>query len=222
MRDKIDAYVRDKMKSYGVSDAKLASELAEACRDEYKMQKDGGAEEEKAFGAAVCSVDGIIRNMVKPRNKYGFALGVGILALCVSVMEMLCSLLSRAVYFYNAEMIVAAAGFIIITVVYVAVARRNCRWFNFLFLGVIIISWLVTFFLLLPAFFFNYTPGSYQNLQLIFPCLFKISVHRDWMAAGEAIESYVFYSNFIVSLGVFISALVLYFKQKSALKTILS
>ena len=45
MNDKIGQYVRETMKSYGVSDRKLERELISACRDEYEMQLAGGAYE---------------------------------------------------------------------------------------------------------------------------------------------------------------------------------
>ena len=93
MNDKIGQYVRETMKSYGVSDRKLERELISACRDEYEMQLAGGAYEDEAFRAAVENIEEIAKSRISRRNKFAFALGMGILALCISVLEMLASLL---------------------------------------------------------------------------------------------------------------------------------
>ena len=93
MNDKIGQYVRETMKSYGVSDRKLERGLISACRDEYEMQLAGGAYEDEAFRVAVENIEEIAKSRIPRRNKFAFALGMGILALCISVLEMLASLL---------------------------------------------------------------------------------------------------------------------------------
>ena len=76
MNDKIGQYVRETMKSYGVSDRKLERELISACRDEYEMQLAGGAYEDEAFRAAVENIEEIAKSRISRRNKFAFALGM--------------------------------------------------------------------------------------------------------------------------------------------------
>ena len=102
MRDRIKSYVRETMKSYDVNDGKLAKELVSACYDEYEMQLSNGAGEEEAYAAAVANIEEIVKSKVSPRNKYTFALGMGVLALFLSAMEMIASLLVRNIEFHAA------------------------------------------------------------------------------------------------------------------------
>lgn len=71
------------MKGYGVSDRKLERELILACRDEYEMRLADGAYEDEAFRAAVENIEEIAKSRISRRNKFAFALGMGILALCI-------------------------------------------------------------------------------------------------------------------------------------------
>lgn len=213
MNDKIKKYVRDTMKSYGVCDYKLQRELISACCDEYSMQTANGATPYDAYEAAISNVDDIVKGMVKPGNKFGFSLGMGILALVISIGEMIASLLDN-VYFYNAEMAIVCAGWVIIMIIYAVVCRNRLRWYNFAILGVLLISWLVSFFCLFPYFFFNGPPGCWQRFYFIFPCVFERHMHRDWFADDEIWTNYVFYANFLVSFAVFITTLALFIHEK--------
>ena len=214
MNDKIGQYVRETMKSYGVSDRKLERELISACRDEYEMQLAGGAYEDEAFRAAVENIEEIAKSRISRRNKFAFALGMGILALCISVLEMLASLLVARLDVYRASMPVCVAGIVVILILYLILKRGSYRWYDFLILGVMLASWIASTLLLLPDFLFNYTPGSAHKLDFSFPCLFISRVHRDWMGEGVWTESYSFYPNFLVSLCIFVPALILFLREK--------
>ena len=214
MNDKIGQYVRETMKSYGVSDRKLEWELISACRDEYEMQLAGGAYEDEAFRAAVENIEEIAKSRISRRNKFAFALGMGILALCISVLEMLASLLVARLDVYRASMPVCIAGIVVILVLYLILKRGSYRWYDFLVLGVMLASWIASTLLLLPDFLFNYTPGSAHKLDFSFPCLFISRVHRDWMGEGVWSASKVFYPNFLVSLCIFVPAFILFLREK--------
>lgn len=110
MNDKIAQYVRETMKGYGVSDRKLERELILACRDEYEMRLADGAYEDEAFKSAVENIEEIAKSRIRRRNKFAFALGMGILALCISVLEMLASLLVARLDVYRASMPVLHCG----------------------------------------------------------------------------------------------------------------
>ena len=125
MNDKIAQYVRETMKRYGVSDRKLERELILACRDEYEMRLADGAYEDEAFKAAVENIEEIAKSRIPRRNKFAFALGMGILALCLSVLEMLASLLVARLDIYRASMPVCIAGIVVIIVLYVILKRRQ-------------------------------------------------------------------------------------------------
>ena len=135
MRDKIEKYISDTMKSYGVSGSAIKNELANACCDEYNMQVEKGVAPYEAYEAAVANVEEIVKGMVKPGNRYAFSSGMGVLALVISVGEMLASLLARNIYFYEAEMLVVCAGWIVIAVLYAVVCRKSLRWYNFVVLN---------------------------------------------------------------------------------------
>ena len=214
MNDKIGQYVRETMKSYGVSDRKLERELISACRDEYEMQLAGGAYEDEAFRAAVENIEEIAKSRISRRNKFAFALGMGILALCISVLEMLASLLVARLDVYRASMPVCVAGIVVILILYLILKRGSYRWYDFLVLAVMLASWIASTLLLLPDFLFNYTPGSAHKLDFSFPCLFISRVHRDWMGEGVWSASKVFYPNFLVSLCIFVPALILFLREK--------
>ena len=215
MNDKIAQYVRETMKGYGVSDRKLERELILACRDEYEMRLADGAYEDEAFKAAVENIEEIAKSRISRRNKYAFALGMGILALCISVLEMLASLLVARLDIYRASMPVCIAGIVVIIIVlYVILKRGSYRWYDFLILGVMLSSWIASTILLLPDFLFNYTPGSDHELNFVFPCLFETRIHRDWMGDGVWTESYSFYPNFLVSLCIFLPALILFMRER--------
>lgn len=68
--------------------------------------------------------------------------------------------------------------------------------------------------LLLPDFLFNYTQGSDHELDFVFPCLFESRVHRDRMGGGEWSTRYFFYPNFLVSLCIFLPALILFMRER--------
>ena len=214
MNDKIGQYVRETMKSYGVSDRKLERELISACRDEYEMQLAGGAYEDEAFRAAVENIEEIAKSRISRRNKFAFALGMGILALCISVLEMLASLLVARLDVYRASMPVCVAGIVVILILYLILKRGSYRWYDFLVLAVMLASWIASTLLLLPDFLFNYTPGSAHKLDFSFPCLFISRVHRDWMEEGVWSASKVFYPNFLVSLCIFVPAFILFLREK--------
>ena len=214
MNDKIGQYVRETMKSYGVSDRKLERELISACRDEYEMQLAGGAYEDEAIRAAVENIEEIAKSRISRRNKFAFALGMGILALCISVLEMLASLLVARLDVYRASMPVCVAGIVVILILYLILKRGSYRWYDFLVLGVMLASWIASTLLLLPDFLFNYTPGSAHKLDFSFPCLFISRVHRDWMGEGVWSASKVFYPNFLVSLCIFVPAFILFLREK--------
>lgn len=214
MNDKIGQYVRETMKSYGVSDRKLERELISACRDEYEMQLAGGAYEDEAFRAAVENIEEIAKSRISRRNKFAFAPGMGILALCISVLEMLASLLVARLDVYRASMPVCVAGIVVILILYLILKRGSYRWYDFLVLGVMLASWIASTLLLLPDFLFNYTPGSAHKLDFSFPCLFISRVHRDWMGEGVWSASKVFYPNFLVSLCIFVPAFILFLREK--------
>ena len=214
MNDKIAQYVRETMKGYGVSDRKLERELISACRDEYEMQLAGGAYEDEAFRAAVENIEEIAKSRISRRNKFAFALGMGILALCISVLEMLASLLVARLDVYRASMPVCVAGIVVILILYLILKRGSYRWYDFLVLGVMLASWIASTLLLLPDFLFNYTPGSAHKLDFSFPCLFISRVHRDWMGEGVWSASKVFYPNFLVSLCIFVPAFILFLREK--------
>ena len=214
MNDKIAQYVRETMKGYGVSDRKLERELILACRDEYEMRLADGVYEDEAFRAAVENIEEIAKSRIPRRNKFAFALGMGILALCLSVLEMLASLLVARLDVYRASMPVCIAGIIVIIVLYVILKRGSYRWYDFLILGVMLASWIASTILLLPDFLFNYTPGSDHELNFVFPCLFESRVHRDLMGEGVWSTRYFFYPNFLVSLCIFLPALILFMRER--------
>ena len=219
MREKIKNYVRETMKNYGVNDGKLAKELVSACCDEYEMQLSNGVGEEGAFNASVANIEEIVKAKVSPRNKFTFALGMGVLALFLSAMEMIASLLVRNIELYRVEIPVVWLGLGVILILYLIFKRRSYRWFDFIVLGVLLLSWFATLYQLLGVFLFNYTPGSYNDLNFIFPCIFDYRVHREWMGEGNYSTTYFFYSNFLVSFAIFITALVLFMRQKFRIKT---
>ena len=219
MKEKIKSYVCETMKSYDVKDGKLAEELISACYDEYEMQLSNGAGEDEAYSAAVANIDEIVKSKVSPRNKFTFALGMGVLALLLSIAEMIASLLVRNIEFYRVEIPVVLLGFGVIIILYLFFKRHSYRWFDFVVLGVLFLSWFATLYQFLGAFLFNYTPGSYNDLNFIFPCIFDYRVHRGWMEDGVYATTYYFYSNFLVSLAVFVTTLVLFIRQKFKLKT---
>lgn len=218
MREKIKNYVHETMKNYDVNDRKLAKELISACCDEYEMQLSNGAGEEEAYSAAVANIEEIVKSKVSPRNKFTFALGMGVFALLLSVAEMIASLLVRNIEFYSVEIPAVWLGFGVIIILYLIFKRRSYRWFDFVVLGVLILSWFATLYQLLGAFLFNYTPGSYNDLNFIFPCIFDYRVHREWMGDGVYSTASYFYSNFLVSLAVFITTFALFIRQKFKLK----
>ena len=207
------------MKNYDVNDRKLAKELISACCDEYEMQLSNGVGEEGAFNASVANIEEIVKAKVSPHNKFTFALGMGVLALFLSAMEMIASLLVRNIEFYSVEIPVVWLGLGVILILYLIFKRRSYRWFDFIVLGVLLLSWFATLYQLLGVFLFNYTPGSYNDLNFIFPCIFDYRVHREWMGEGNYSTTYFFYSNFLVSFAIFITALVLFMRQKFRIKT---
>ena len=218
MRDKIEKYISDTMKSYGVSGSAIKNELANACCDEYNMQVEKGVAPYEAYEAAVANVEEIVKGMVKPGNRYAFSLGMGVLALVISVGEMLASLLARNIYFYEAEMLVVCAGWIVITVLYAVVCRKSLRWYNFVVLGVLLASWLASLFIIFPLFFFNGPPGCSQHFEFIFPCVFERRWRRDWFSLGHYETDYWFYANFIIALATFAAVLVLYVNERAKIK----
>lgn len=218
MRDKIEKYISDTMKGYGVSGSAIKNELANACCDEYNMQVEKGVAPYEAYEAAVANVEEIVKGMVKPGNRYAFSLGMGILALVISVGEMLASLLARNIYFYEAEMLVVCAGWIVITVLYAVVCRKSLRWYNFVVLGVLLASWLASLFIIFPLFFFNGPPGCSQHFEFIFPCVFERRWRRDWFSPRHYETDYWFYANFIIALATFAAALVLYVNERAKIK----
>ena len=139
---------------------------------------------------------------------------MGILALCISVLEMLASLLVARLDVYRASMPVCVAGIVVILILYLILKRGSYRWYDFLILGVMLASWIASTILLLPDFLFNYTPGSAHKLDFSFPCLFISRVHRDWMGEGVWSASKVFYPNFLVSLCIFVPAFILFLREK--------
>ena len=159
MKTRIKRYIYDTMKNYGVSGGKTAKELYSACCDEYDMQISNGAAQEQAYSAAVANVEEIVKGMVRPANKFTFSLSMGVLALIISIGEMFASLLDD-VYFYNVEMPIVLAGWVIIAILYAIFARRSLRWYNFVILGALLILWLASFFSLFVYFFFNGLPGA--------------------------------------------------------------
>ena len=218
MRDKIEKYISDTMKSYGVSGSAIKNELANACCDEYNMQVEKGVAPYEAYEAAVANVEEIVKGMVQPGNRYAFSLGMGILALVISVGEMLASLLARNIYFYEAEMLVVCAGWIVITVLYAVVCRKSLRWYNFVVLGVLLASWLTSLFIIFPLFLFNGPPGCSQHFEFIFPCVFERRWRRDWFSPGYYETDYWFYANFIIALATFAAVLVLYVNERAKIK----
>lgn len=218
MRDKIEKYISDTMKGYGVSGSAIKNELANACCDEYNMQVEKGVAPYEAYEAAVANVEEIVKGMVQPGNRYAFSLGMGILALVISVGEMLASLLARNIYFYEAEMLVVCAGWIVITVLYAVVCRKSLRWYNFVVLGVLLASWLASLFIIFPLFFFNGPPGCSQHFEFIFPCVFERRWRRDWFSLGRYETDYWFYANFIIALATFAAVLVLYVNERAKIK----
>ena len=160
------------------------------------MQLSNGAGEE-AYAAAVANIEEIVKSKVSPRNKYAFALGMGVLALFVSVAEMLASLLVRNIEFYGVEIPAVWLGFGVIIILYLIFKRRSYRRHDFVVLGVLFLSWFAVLYQLLAVFLFNYTPGSFNELDFIFPCIFDYRVHRGWMEDGVYSETYYFYSVFL-------------------------
>ena len=183
------------------------------------MQLSNGVGEEGAFNASVANIEEIVKAKVSPHNKFTFALGMGVLALFLSAMEMIASLLVRNIEFYSVEIPVVWLGLGVILILYLIFKRRSYRWFDFIVLGVLLLSWFATLYQLLGVFLFNYTPGSYNDLNFIFPCIFDYRVHREWMGEGNYSTTYFFYSNFLVSFAIFITALVLFIRQKFRIKT---
>lgn len=218
MRDKIEKYISDTMKSYGVSGSAIKNELANACCDEYNMQVEKGVAPYEAYEAAVANVEEIVKGMVKPGNRYAFSFGMGVLALVISVGEMLASLLARNIYFYEAEMLVVCAGWIVIAVLYAVVCRKSLRWYNFVVLGVLLASWLASLFIIFPLFFFNGPPGCSQHFEFIFPCVFERRWRRDWFSPEHYETDYWFYANFIIALATFAAVLVLYVNERAKMK----
>lgn len=218
MRDKIEKYISDTMKGYGVSGSAIKNELANACCDEYNMQVEKGVAPYEAYEAAVANVEEIVKGMVKPGNRYAFSFGMGVLALVISVGEMLASLLARNIYFYEAEMLVVCAGWIVIAVLYAVVCRKSLRWYNFVVLGVLLASWLASLFIIFPLFFFNGPPGCSQHFEFIFPCVFERRWRRDWFSPGHCETDYWFYANFIIALATFAAVLVLYVNERAKIK----
>lgn len=214
MNDKIKKYVRDTMKSYGVCDYKLQRELISACCDEYNMQTANGVAPYEAYEAAILNVDDIVKGMVKPGNKFGFSLGMGILALVISIGEMVASLLVANVEFYNVEMLIACALWAIIIILYAIVCRHSLRWYNFLILALLLVSWVVTVYMLLSFFLFEGLPGSWRELEFIFPCVFEERWHRPFMGEGAYETDYKVYLNFLVSAVTFITTLALFIHEK--------
>ena len=220
MNDKIKKYIHDTMKSYNVSNLKLEKELVLACCDEYSMQTANGVSPYEAYEMAISNVVDIVKSMIKPSNKFAFSFGICILALVISIGEMFASLLSACIYFYEVEMAIVCGCWVVIMILYAVIKRKSLRWYNFLILVVLLASWLVSFFIIFPLFFFNGPPGCYQNMSLIFPCVFERHLHRDWFAEGYYETDYLFYANFLISLVMFVTTLVLFIKERVKIKNI--
>ncbi len=219
MNDKIAQYVRETMKGYGVSDRKLERELILACRDEYEMRLADGAYEDEAFKAAVENIEEIAKSRIPRRNKFAFALGMGILALCISVLEMLASLLVAWLDIYRASMPVCIAGIVVIIVLYVILKRGSYRWYDFLILGVMLASWIASTLLFLPDFLYPTMPGTGHKIDFVFPCLFESRTHWPTMDEGVWSTRYFFYPNFLVSLCIFLPALILFMRERLRLSS---
>lgn len=220
MNDKIKKYIHDIMKNYSVSNSKLEKELVLACCDEYSMQTSNGVAPYDAYEMAISNVEDIVKSMIKPNNKFAFSLGMGILALILSIGEMFASLLSASVYFYEAEMAIVCGCWAVIIILYAIIFRKSLRWYNFLILAVLFASWLTSFFIIFPLFFFNGPPGSYQNMSFIFPCVFERHWRRDWFEAGYYEVDYYAYLNFLIALAVFVTTFALFIKEKTRIKNI--
>lgn len=214
MREKIKKYVHESLKNYGVGDRKLEKELTDACFDEYTMQIENGADAENAFAASVENIDDIAKSKITPKNKFKFAFCISIAAFLVACLEVFGSIMGDPIGFYSIVMPVALVATVIVAIVYLIVKRHSYRWFDFVVLGIVFISWSVAIYQLLPAFLFNYTPDSFDKLDFVFPCIFRYSVHRDWMAEGEFTTSVRFYPDFLVSFALLVTTLVLFIRQR--------
>lgn len=218
MHDKIKNHVHETLKNYGVGNRKLEKELVEACVDEYDMQIESGADSTNAFELAVGNIEEIAKSRVSPKNKFAFTFWISIAAFCLACLEMFFSILTASIEIYSSEIIAAMAGIVVTAIVYLIVKRRNYRWYDFVIMAIMLISWAVTYYMLLPTIMFNELPGSWHKLDFVFPCIFKHYIHRDWMAEGDYTVTSKFYPNFIVAFVLLVTTTTLYIRQHFIIK----
>lgn len=216
MNKDIKKYLRDSMKGYGVYSRKLESRLNQTFSEKYYSLISAGVESETAREQVYAYIDTKLKTLVIPKNKYLFPFLMGILAVCISSFELFFSLMYNLVYFYSGEMGIVTGGIAIIIILYLILARRSYRWYDFLVMGIMLVSWGASFFQIFP-FIFSTGEGGSRALDYIFPCVITITTYiNKWVT--EPTITYVFCPNFLVGAGIFITTLIMFIKQRAKIK----
>lgn len=217
MQKKIKKYVKEVFKYYQVYDGRKEKELIESCLDEFDFQIKNGVNELKAYEIAIMDVDEIVKSFPSKKIfKYKFSLLICLISLAVSVLNILFSYVtSDALRLYGIDLLLFMFLLICI-IIYSFVTLKRRRWFDFVTILIVFISYLYTF-VMLRDFIFNFMIDKKFTALYEYPWLIVIDCYRkiDAYEPFKYVSTDVVYCfNFLISLfGVCIFLLLNIFKK---------
>lgn len=216
MDNKIKKRVRGLMQDYKVSNKRLENGLILACNEEYESQIAKGIENETAFNSSVTNVETALKQNFIKKNKYVFSLTICCIALFVSIIEMIVPLFYKeAQYFYSNEMPVVILA-LCIGLIYTAINWRKYRWYDFVILGIYMLSYLPVLILIELFGYIDSRPGCFAYAEYVFPCIIRIN--KVWNSSTDFMSEVKIYDfNFILSF--ILAAIIITFTVKKALKS---
>lgn len=201
--DRIKVRVHDLMKSYGVYDKNLEKEFLDYCLKEYEMQVAGGLSKDEAKNVAIAKIEKSIKDRVKPKNKYLFAIIFSATAFFLAIIEALMPMISPyPLTIYNYEIIIIV-GLCLVLLIYCAISWRSRYWYDFVVLLIFLVIWIVSFAQVSPYSLHASMPRTYWSAEYVFPCVVKVLTYRS--PTSEPINYTLTHTTITVNLNLLVS-----------------
>ena len=203
----IEARVARAIAGYGVRGEKFRRERIAACRDEYSARLADGAGEDEALELATAEIGDMVRREVKPKNPFSFALKVSAVYAAAALFE---AFAQAGIYGYGTETtlgVLLAVGLL----VYCAVTHDLRHWYDWVFVLVLGLCWLIPCAQLFGYAFF---PHEY-TVSLWYESPFWMKIRYLYPEDGISLWGHnVFNLNMLISFMAFIAALAMWFAAR--------
>ena len=214
----IKTEIDDELRQKGRYTKSLSDELYASYEDELSSLKEEGVSEDEAREEAKRSLMSSMEELpAKPGRKYAFAILISLFFFLLTFGELIIANVSSSMVSPMLRYVLIEFLFALGWLIYGICTHRKRRTLDYIVLGVLFVSLLVSLIETSMYAFAADTGDRVWEYNYIYPCIFRAILHaRDSSGGmGEAIVTHtLFYPQEIVSFASLVTSLIIFFIKK--------